>query len=239
MACPTGAVTMVEGRAVTDASVCEQSGECVATCPSGARSLLGRAMTVAELVREVEKDAPFYEESGGGVTFSGGEPLMQPRFLAEALDALKEREIHTAVDTCGHAPASIALDVLRRTDLVLYDVKSMDSARHEEWTGVPNSLILSNLRMLADAGMTLRIRVPLVPGFNDAADDIGALGRFVASLPGPPGVNVLPYHAIGTDKHARLGRVGPEFAVNGNAKERALAAVAALRECGLEARAGG
>lgn len=224
---------------MTDRRVCEPAGACVDVCPSGARTLLGREITVAELAAEVAKDAPFFEESGGGVTFSGGEPLMQPRFLADALDIFRGQEIHTAVDTCGHAPPPIALDVLRRADLVLYDLKTMNTALHEEWTGAGNELILSNLGTLARAGAALRLRVPLVPGINDGEGDIAALGAFASSLPGPPAVNILPYHAIGVDKNERLGRAVPELTVNGIAKHRAAEVAAALAGFGLDVRVGG
>jgi pyruvate formate lyase activating enzyme len=238
-ACPNGAVSMVDGRPLTDRTVCEAAGACVDVCPAGARSLLGREMTLDGLAREVEKDTPFFEESGGGVTFSGGEPLMQPRFVAEALDVFRRREIHTAVDTCGYAPSSVALDVLSRADLVLYDLKTMDPVRHEEWTGVGNDLILSNLEMLARAGVPLRLRVPLVPGVNDGESEIAALGAFASSLKGSPAVNVLPYHAIGMDKNVRLGRAVPDIAVNGSARDRAAAVAATLAEYGLDVRVGG
>jgi pyruvate formate lyase activating enzyme len=164
-------------------------------------------VTVGETVGEIVRDVPFYDESGGGATFSGGEPLWQPDFLAAVLRACHERGIHTAVDTCGFAPWETIARVREATDLFLYDLKLMDSGRHAELTGVPNALILENLERLSRLGQTLIVRVAVIPGINDSERELRALGEFVGSLRNPPPIDLLPYHRIGVGKYTRLGRL--------------------------------
>ena len=169
----------------------------------------GREMTVGEVMAEVRRDKVFYDSSGGGVTFTGGEPTMQFDFLAELCRAAKAEGIHIAVDTCGFAPrerfAALAPDV----DLFLYDLKCMDSARHEKLTGVPNELILENLTTLDSSGAKTWIRCPVVPGLNDSDDDLLAIREFVAGLRHVEKVEVLPYHPIGLEKYAKFGMEAP------------------------------
>jgi len=186
-------------------SQCELCGECIEHCPTGARQEIGRRVTVAELLREIMADTVFFEESGGGATFSGGEPLMQADFLLAILEACRRRGIHRALDTCGFAPP----DTLRRAaalaDLVLYDLKLMDESQHLQFTGVANRLILDNARMLGQAHRNLWIRVPVIPGVNDHQENLAALAAFVRELPGVRQVNLIPYHRTGLAKVARLG----------------------------------
>ncbi len=203
-ACRRGAVSP-DTRA-TDPALCARCGACVEVCPTGARRLLGRDRTVEDLLAEVERDRIFYDESGGGVTFSGGEPLMQPDFLREALEACRRRGLHIAVETCGHAPRELLAEVAARADLLLYDLKSMDSVRHLEATGVSNDLILENLRRARGMGAAVWVRMPLIPGFNDGDGDLRAVGEFVRSLPGRPPLGLIPYNQAAEDKHRRLGR---------------------------------
>ena len=168
--------------------------------------MVGRRMTVAEVMAEVVKDRVFYEESGGGVTFSGGEPLVQPKFLAALLDACRTEKIHTAVDTCGFAPKEDLLAVAPLADLFLYDLKSMDEARHTRYTGATNISILENLQALGRVHRNIWIRVPIIPGVNDNAGQLEALARYAAATPGVRQVNVLPYHEAGSYKSARVGK---------------------------------
>jgi pyruvate formate lyase activating enzyme len=162
-------------------------------------------MSVTEVMREVERDLLFYDETGGGVTFSGGEPLRQPDFLLELLQASGERGFHRAVDTHGWVAEDTILRVAEHTDLFLYDLKVMDSDRHLETTGVPNERILSNLERLAERGAAVHIRIPLIPGVNDDDANLDRTAEFVRGLPGIRTVGLLPYHRPAKDKHARFG----------------------------------
>ena len=205
-ACPEGAISVVDGQNVTDRSRCTLCGECVSVCASQAREIIGYEASAAAVLAEIERDRPFFEESGGGVTFSGGEPLQQHRFLLALLQGCKEREIHTAVDTCGQAPWDDLDSIRPYVDLFLYDLKLIDAERHRRYTGVDNVLILSNLTRLARGGHALTIRVPVIPGVNDDADNIRQLGGFLAGLPGVNRVELLPYHAAATGKYQGLDR---------------------------------
>ena len=171
---------------------------------AGRNEIVGRRWTVAALMAQIEKDRIFYDESCGGATFSGGEPLAQPEFLAALLDACHRREIHTAVDTSGYAPETIIKSVLARADLVLYDLKLMDEARHRQVTGVGNRRILDNLKTLALLGPPVIVRIPLVPGINDDPDNLNRTAAFVRDLKTVRQVDLLPYHPIADGKYRRL-----------------------------------
>jgi len=230
-ACPHGAID--------EPAQCQACGACVAACYAGAREMVGRTMGVAEVMAEVERDRAFYDQSGGGVTFSGGEPLAQPEFLGELLAACRARGLHTAVDTCGYAPWEVVDRIRPWVDLFLYDVKAVDEARHREFTGVSNALILANLRRLAGLGHEIVLRVPLVPGVNDDAASIDALGALAASLARRYPVSLLPYHEIGIDKYRRLGR---EYLLKGVPEptaERMAELAARLARFGLQVHIGG
>ncbi len=168
--------------------------------------MVGEKRTAEDVVGEVDRDVLFFDQSRGGVTLSGGEPLMQPEFLIALLRACRDRRIETAVDTCGHADGAVVEAIAGRTDLFLYDIKLLDSRRHERATGVANDLILENARRLAARGSRMWIRFPLVPGVNDDEADIAAIGRFVRGLSSVEAVQVLPYHEGGEAKRERLGR---------------------------------
>lgn len=206
-ACAQGAISMEGEIAVTDRTLCTVCGACVEACYAQAREIVGREMTVAEVIAEIEKDIPFYDESGGGVTFSGGEPLLQSDFLLALLRACKEKEIHTALDTCGFAPWETLDSIREYVDLFLYDLKLMDDAKHREFTGVSNELILRNLRMLSERGHDIFLRVPIVPGINDDDEHIRQIGAFAADLPHLNRVDILPYHHIALEKYKRLNKV--------------------------------
>jgi pyruvate formate lyase activating enzyme len=157
-------------------------------------------------VNELGRDRLFYEQSGGGVTFSGGEPLLQVEFLAAALQACRQKGLHTAVDTCGYAEWAAFEAVLPYTELFLYDLKLMDTARHAEHTGVPNTLILENIRRLSAEGKPVWVRIPVIPGINDDLENFERTGEFAASLRGVELVELLPYHGSGAAKYAGLDR---------------------------------
>lgn len=205
-ACKTGCISNQNGVIITDQFTCTLCEACVEVCMAEARELVGRKMSVDEVMTEVRKDRAFYEQSGGGVTFSGGEPLMQNEFTLAALQACKAEEIHTAIDTSGYAPWEIFEDVLPHIDLFLYDLKTIDDAVHIRTTGVSNTLILSNLVELSRRGANIRVRVPIIPGINDDPKTNEGLGEFLASLPHPVEVELLPYHSSGAEKYCRLNR---------------------------------
>lgn len=202
--CPVKAIE-VDGLGVAvDMSSCTVCGNCVKVCPSEALEVAGISYAVEDVMDIVMKDALFYEDSGGGVTFSGGEPLQQKVFLRELLCKCQETEIHTAVDTTGFVPLEDLKYILPMTDLFLYDIKHMNSEKHKEMSGVPNELILGNLKALSEAGANISIRIPVIPGINDG-DNLVETAEFVATLNGVVSVDLLPYHNIMMGKYERLG----------------------------------
>jgi pyruvate formate lyase activating enzyme len=189
---------------VTDREKCTGCQTCISACYSGARQFSGQEMSVDEVMDQVKREVPFYDESGGGVTFSGGEPLMQPGFLSALLNACHEQEIHTTVDTSGFANWNVFEQIRGKVDLFLYDLKHMDSVRHHEVTGVPNEVILDNLKKLAERGHKILVRIPLIPGINDDEENLQASGRFLASLLNLQGVELMGYHDIAQAKYEAL-----------------------------------
>jgi pyruvate formate lyase activating enzyme len=202
--CPHGAAAPQGYR--TDR--CTACGLCVDFCPGDARVVAGREYGLDQLLAEIEKDAPFYEQSGGGVTLSGGEALCQVDFVAELVRACSNKGIHVAIDTCGQLPYENFARVLDYTGLFLYDLKLVDAGRHRQHTGQDNSPILSNLARLRASGARVHLRLPLIEGINaDAANIAGVIA--VARPLGITDVALLPYHDIGRDKYRRLGREYP------------------------------
>jgi pyruvate formate lyase activating enzyme len=181
-----------------------QCKTCVQTCPSEAHEFIGQAVSIDEVVEKIKKDIIFYDASHGGVTFSGGEPLMQADFLLNLLKACGQLDLHRTVDTTGYAEAELLLAVADHTDLFLYDIKHMDPENHKSYTGVSNEKILNNLKLLARHGANVNIRIPVIPGFNVNAENINRTGAFVSSLPGVREINLLPFHNAATGKYARL-----------------------------------
>ena len=223
----------------TPVGTCLLCGACVAACPAGARRLVGRQMSAAEVLGEVMKDRIFFDESGGGVTFSGGEPLAQAEFLKVLLAGCRARGVHTAVDTCGHAPREDLAQAVPLTDLFLYDLKTMDEQQHWEYTGVSNKLILGNLEWLGRAHENIWLRVPLIPGLNDAPAQLEVMARFAASMPGIKQVNLLPYHQLGEAKFPRLGKTYQLAGLAPPSPAEVEAALGHFAAQGLAAKAGG
>lgn len=204
--CAQRAISREGERLVTDRARCIACGRCVDVCCAEGRALVGTEMSADEVLQEVLKDKVFYLESGGGVTFSGGEPFHQPEFLLSLLGASRLLEIHTAVDTSGCFPPELLPRAEGLVDLYLFDLKTLDDAKHRDFTGASNRLILENLRRLAGHQTRVVVRVPIVPGFNDDIAEIRRLGRFLEELPGVDEAHILPYHSSGVDKYRRLGR---------------------------------
>jgi pyruvate formate lyase activating enzyme len=180
-----------------------------AVCPTGALGWVGTWRTAGDVLAEVLRDRPFYGV-GGGMTLTGGEPTVQADFAVALLQLARLEGINTALETCGHAPWATFARLLPHLDLLLFDVKHADPARHRAHTGLDNALILDNLRRAVEAGAAVRVRVPLIPGFNASEEDVAAIAALVRDLPGPvQGMDMLPYHTMGRAKYAALGREYP------------------------------
>ena len=190
---------------------CSLCGRCTLYCPHDARDICGKEYTVDEVMREILKDKVFYENSGGGVTFSGGECMLQIDFLEAILKECKMNGIHTAVDTAGHVPFACFERILAYTDLYLYDIKCYDSEKHKELTSVSNELILSNLKRLLESGKNVWIRIPIIPEVNDHEAELVAIKSLLSSYGCPEKVELLPYHAMGEHKYAAIGKEAQIF----------------------------
>jgi pyruvate formate lyase activating enzyme len=200
---------------------------------------IGKSMTLSEVLEEIKKDIPFYDESGGGVTFSGGEPLSQPFFLLEMLKACGELDLHRTVDTSGYADSELLLKIAEQTDLFLYDLKHMDPLKHRFYTGVSNEKILFNLELLAQHGAQMAIRIPVVPGMNDDKENIERMGAFLGRLPGIPHVHILPYHSAAKGKYRSLRADFPLADVQPPTALQMEAIAERLKKNGLQVALGG
>ena len=202
--CPQNALTLTAQGVLTDTAHCRACGTCAQVCPAEARQAVGWPTGIESLIQAIEKDVPFYDQSGGGVTFSGGEPLFQASFLIELLTACGRRDIHRVVDTTGYAHRDTLAAVASRTDLFLFDLKLMDPARHKRFTGVSNRKIRQNLKWLAHQEIDLVVRIPLIPGINDGHRNIDQCGAFIAGLGSVDRVDLLPYHQSSRGKYEKL-----------------------------------
>ena len=238
-ACPKGAIRDVDGRRVIDRALCDLCLECVEACPNEAYEVAGRVMTVDEVVREIEKDAVFYRNSGGGLTLSGGECLYQPEFAAAILDECSRRGIHTVIETTGFGPWEAIEAMLPSVDLVLFDLKCMKPADHLRHTGLSNALILENIRKLSESRVPTIVRIPVIPGCNDSESNVRATAEFIAKLKTVDEIELLPYHRLGEVKYEKLGR---SYALEGVTppSEEAVRAIAAVFESrGMKTQIGG
>jgi pyruvate formate lyase activating enzyme len=218
--CPHSAHVCNEQERYLDRAACDGCMKCATVCPTGALSVFGQEMTAEEVVGLLLRDRPFYLRSGGGVTFSGGEPLRQGDFLLEMLKLCWENKLHTAVDTAGSVPYEAFLSVLPYTDLFLYDIKAVGPELHRRFTGAGNARIQENLKRLADHGARVWVRVPYIPGFNDSEEEIAAIAAFLRNIPAVEKVELLPYHTYGEAKYDYLGirREGAERRAPGRAE---------------------
>ena len=218
--CPVSALHKDQfQKIVIERERCTRCGQCAPVCPTEALLQIGQTMRVEEALCKLCKDRPFYETSGGGVTVSGGEPLGQADFTRELLKACKENDLHTALDTSGYGQWRDLEMIVEYTDLVLYDLKFIDSKKHQQYTGVSNERILKNLRHLAkNTHPDMIVRVPCIPGINDSEEDLEQLFHFLESI-ALRRIDILPYHRLGNHKYSMLGQRYPLETIPIAAKE--------------------
>lgn len=247
-ACPNGVLSLsaiaeeatrdeskpAEVSLTIDHRACQACGACVDACPSGAMRFYGEPVSVDEVFDEVLKDAEYYRTSGGGVTVSGGEAMMQPEFVEVLFRKCKENNIHTTLDTCGYFDSKAFSRMSDCVDLVLYDIKLMDDAQHKKYTGVHNKRILENARLISELGIEMIIRVPLIPGITDKPENLTAIAEFVKSLSNRHVVNLLPYHNYGENKYKMLGVEYPLHGTKKQSKEQLLEMKEIFEDFGLE-----
>lgn len=238
--CPNDALTLTPDGIVTDWECCNLCGKCAEACPAKAIEMSGRFYTPQELLKIIEKERVHFEQSGGGVTISGGEPLMFPEYLVELLGLCKQAGIHTTVDTSGFAEKEILLKVAEYTDLFLYDLKLMDPVQHKKWTGVDNKLILENLKFLIDKEYPVNIRIPLIKNVNTDEHNLKVTAQFISELNGKkPFVNLLPYHPIGRGKYKKMGIPWNSYGMEELTEKEIEHAVQVFKIFGIEAEPGG
>ena len=235
--CPAGAQLMGQGQHRFKKEICRTCGLCETECPGNAMKLYGKTVSVAEALELALEDRDFYEESGGGVTVSGGEPLLQKEFSFALFKALKAEGIHTALDTCAFVPQSSLAEMLDVTDLFLVDFKHADSFRHRQLTGVPNETIKSNLQFLSDSKAAIEIRIPFVPGCNSDAGNMEKTGAFLGRL-NIGKVKLLPYHSLARNKYAALQMEDTMPRAETPSEEEMAAALDILKKYGLDAHSG-
>ncbi len=238
-ACPKLAITKTGPLPHINPALCDCCGVCAEVCPTEALEMVGRKMKPEEVMAEVMKDFPFYEESGGGVTFSGGEPLLQPDFLESLLILAKKNNLHTVVDTSGQASFSVFLRILPYVDLFLYDLKLIDPERHRSVTGQRNDLILENLKKLASLTDKIVVRIPVIPTINDDEANLRQMAAFIKSIGRVAGIELLPYHELGKDKYARVGMEYKLTTVTKPSPEEMERVASIFREANLNVSIGG
>lgn len=218
-ACPKNAIVEKNTIFKINSRLCDHCGRCVSVCYAESKQMIGQEMSVEEVMLEVEKDKRFYDKTGGGVTFSGGEPLLQSKFLISLLKSCKEKNIHTALETCGYGDAEAFLEASRCLDLIYFDLKHLDPEIHRTITGVSNDVILNNLKALDAEGLRVIVRVAVVPGYNDSEGHIQAIAEFCAGMKAVKKVELLLYHGLGAGKYTSINSTyalkdlkGPEWA---------------------------
>jgi pyruvate formate lyase activating enzyme len=238
--CPENALTLTADGIVTDTDLCTVCGKCAEVCPTLAIEMSGKNMSVSAIMDIIEKDRIFFDQSGGGVTFSGGEPLVHSKMLLELLVECGKRSIHRAVDTAGNVNTETLLEVAKHTDLFLYDLKMLDSGLHRKWIQAGNERILHNLKVLAATGAHIIIRIPLIGGVNDTDENIDQTARFISELAGDKKeVHLLPYHNIAQNKYNKLGKSDDFEILKEPAKDTLAKAIVTFETFGIKAGIGG
>jgi pyruvate formate lyase activating enzyme len=232
--CPEKAVSM-DMEAKVDRKKCTLCMKCVDECPNGAFKQIGEIYTLSDLIREIEKDKPFYGKEGG-VTLSGGEPLFQAGFALQVLRGSKEIGISTVLDTSGCAASEVVREIMEYTDLVLLDIKHMDPDMHRQGTGVDNALILKNARIMASM-RKVRVSLPLIPDYNDSEENLSATAEFARSL-GVDHIDINPLHKLGADKYSCLGLKSPYDAYRSLDKQEVMKARDIIKASGLKVTVG-
>ncbi len=238
--CPEDALVLTPDGIVTDAEKCTLCGLCADACPTKAIQMSGKLYDAVELMQIIERERVHIEHSEGGVTFSGGEPLIFPGFLLEMLQKCGKAGLHRAVDTCGFVPAETLLEVAKHTDLFLYDLKLMDPVQHKKWTGKDNQLILENLVKLAETAAAINIRVPFIQNVNTSEYEVSKMAEFIAALPGEtPLVSLLPYHNMAAHKYNKLGSNYEELDMAEPSEKEIEKAIEIFNSYGVEVEVGG
>ncbi len=234
-ACPREALTLTPEGMVIARDRCDACGACVEACPAAALEVIGRRVSASQLAKEAARDEAFFRRSGGGVTLSGGEPALQADFCAALADLLRDRDIPVALDTCGGVSWSRLEPLVRRVNLVLYDLKQMDEGRHREYTGVSLGLVLENAVRIADMGVPMWVRTPVIPGYTDEEENIREIARFIRDhLPTVERYDLLAFNNTCRDKYRRLDRIFPLAAVGLLERSKMEALVEVARKEGLD-----
>lgn len=241
--CPEGAICPASGngsgRVAVNRKLCTGCGKCAEVCSRGALDIFGRYYTVDELFALVKKDEQFYRRSGGGVTLGGGEATFQPSFTRRFIKKCRENYIHVALDTCGYTTTDEGMKALEEADLLLFDLKGMDSGEHLKNTGVPNEPVLNNLRRLSAMGKAIIVRIPVIPGYTDTRGNLRAAAEFLAGLKSVERVDLLAYHEYGKAKYEQLGKEYRLKNVQNISSERMEEIKALFESYGLNVQLGG
>ncbi|WP_392486779.1 trans-4-hydroxy-L-proline dehydratase activase [Haloimpatiens sp. FM7315] len=236
--CPEGAIEIKEGKLINDRDKCTGCGKCIDFCVKNAREIAGKEYSVSEIMKEIEKDIIFYDESKGGVTFSGGEPSSQYEFLLSLIENCRSKGIHTAIDTTGYVKKDKLEKLANKADLFLYDLKFMDSEKHKKYTGVSNEVILQNLKLLSSMNKNVFVRIPIIPGINDDDWNLKHSAEFLSKL-NVSKVNLLPYHKYGRDKYKRAGLLYKICDIKEPSEEKMKEILELFLEYGLNCKIGG
>ena len=238
--CPYDALKMTSEGIVTDYNSCNLCGKCAEVCPTKAFEMLGSTILISELMQKIDNEAIFFDQSGGGVTFSGGEPLIHSEYLLEALKECGKRGYHRVVDTTAFASLETVLEVAKHTELFLIDLKVMDALKHKAFTGVSNEKILKNIIALASTNCELIFRMPLIKGVNTSEENIIKTANFINTLAGNRTViNLLPYHNIAENKHKKLGTITSNIVFEAPNNQEIEAIIKTFKNYGIEATVGG